>query len=244
MLKINRFIVLGSSILILLGLSLTEASAVELPACVNKKTGAWRIVASTKKCSVKTENAVLLNSFGQAGVPSAVGPQGPQGLRGEKGDQGPVGPKGDPGGPQGIQGIPGAKGDQGPPGPKGEPGKDFTIRTATPCNLSDVSGKWSSAMTYSNGMISGGVYSINSSGLLTSGTEIFINCNSNCTATVSSGNVQFTSSGGCGMVANVWYTNGAYAYAVLTMSPDKNIAAGVFSNSAGSSGAITFIRFP
>jgi len=96
----NKIITLFASSLVLVGFGLENASALELPACVNKKTGAWRIVAAVKKCNAKTENAVLLNSTGQAGVAGiagAVGPQGPQGVKGDKGDKGDtgaVGPKG------------------------------------------------------------------------------------------------------------------------------------------------------
>jgi len=103
----NKVITLFASSLVLAGLGLENASAIELPACVNKKTGAWRIVAAVKKCSAKTENLVLLNSTGQAGaagLAGAAGAQGPQGIKGDKGDKG-------------DQGLPGAKGDTGPAGP-------------------------------------------------------------------------------------------------------------------------------
>lgn len=65
---------------------LQDANATELPACINKKTGVWRIVANSKKCTAKKEDVVLINTSGKLGV---------QGL---KGDQGTRGPKGDAGG--------------------------------------------------------------------------------------------------------------------------------------------------
>lgn len=77
--------------------------------CVEKKTGAVRIIS--KSCS-RSERAVYVNqesAQGAAGTPGASGPKGDpgaagaQGLTGPKGDTGPAGPAG----PQGPAGLPG-----------------------------------------------------------------------------------------------------------------------------------------
>ena len=79
-------------------------------ACVNKRTGAVRIVSQPGKCK-RAEDPL---SWNQTGPP---GEQGPVGLPGPKGEQGSVGPAG-PQGEQGPAGPPGPQGPQGPPGSK------------------------------------------------------------------------------------------------------------------------------
>jgi hypothetical protein len=58
-----------------------------LHGCVNKKTGALRVVLPGAACK-STENALSWNQVGEAG------PQGPAGARGETGPQGEPGPAG------------------------------------------------------------------------------------------------------------------------------------------------------
>jgi hypothetical protein len=89
-------------------------------ACVNKQTGAVRIVATAANCKV-TETAVTWNQ---------TGPQGPQGPQGVAGPQGPKGAQGAQG-PQGTQGPQGPAGPQGPQGPAGT--------GAVPANLTKLS---------------------------------------------------------------------------------------------------------
>ena len=79
-------------------------------ACVNKKTGALRIVSEPSKCR-RVEAPLSWNQSGPQGETGPAGPSGPQGV------QGPAGPKGEPGeagalgpaGPQGPPGTPSAK---------------------------------------------------------------------------------------------------------------------------------------
>lgn len=80
-------------------------------ACVNKKTGALRIVSEPGKCR-SAEAPLSWNQTGPQGVQGPAGPPGPQG------EQGPVGPQG----PQGEQGPAGPQGPQGPQGSAGSPG--------------------------------------------------------------------------------------------------------------------------
>jgi hypothetical protein len=108
-------VVLALSVGVLAGsftAALAESSSSQIRMCVNKKTGAVRII--NKKCH-KSERAVYVN---QQGI------QGPAGTPGRTGDVGPAGPKGD----TGEQGLPGSKGDTGltgspgSAGPKGDTG--------------------------------------------------------------------------------------------------------------------------
>jgi len=67
-------------------------------ACVNKKTGAVRIVSEPGKCK-RTEDSL---SWNQTGPPGEQGPAGPPGPQGEKGPAGPPGPR-DPQEPPGSK---------------------------------------------------------------------------------------------------------------------------------------------
>ncbi len=96
-------------------------------ACVNKQTGALRIVPAGTTCKV-TESAVTWNT---------TGPQGPVGPAGPQGPAGPAGPKG-PAGPQGQQG---AQGQQGPQGPQGPPGTIPQNLTNLASGLSTTNGQ-------------------------------------------------------------------------------------------------------
>jgi hypothetical protein len=87
-----------------------------ITACVNKRTGALRVVR--KRCK-KSERKVFWNVGGQAGLPGTAGSQGPAGL---------------PGSP-GAAGTAGATGGIGATGPTG-PGP------ATPENLTLLSENW------------------------------------------------------------------------------------------------------
>ena len=80
-------------------------------ACVNKKTGALRIVSEPSKC--RRVEAPL--SWNQSGPQGETGPAGPPGPQGVQGPQGTPGPKGEPG----EAGPPGPAGPQGPPGTPG-----------------------------------------------------------------------------------------------------------------------------
>lgn len=105
--KLSKILLTAS----LISLLPNYASAQDISACVNLKTGLARFALATK-CNKKTEKAIVFNSDGN------TGPQGPQGLKGDTGPQGPkgdLGAKGDSGntGPQGPKGDTGAKGDPG-----------------------------------------------------------------------------------------------------------------------------------
>jgi hypothetical protein len=79
--------------------------------CANKKTGAMRLISTSKKCKT-TENKFTWNWRG------TTGPQGPQGAQGPVGQQGPQGEQG-PAGEQGPQGERGEEGEEGPAGAMG-----------------------------------------------------------------------------------------------------------------------------
>ncbi len=70
-------------------------------ACVNKKTGAVRIVSQPGKCK-RAEDPL---SWNQTGPPGEQGPAGPLGAKGEQGPAGPPGPQGEqgPAGPAGSK---------------------------------------------------------------------------------------------------------------------------------------------
>lgn len=89
-------------------------------ACVHKKSGLVRVVASAARCR-RNERTVSWNARGLQGAPGPAGPQGPAGAAGPEGPAGPQGQQGAPGFP-GAPGAPGAAGPQGPAGPQGEPG--------------------------------------------------------------------------------------------------------------------------
>jgi len=79
----------------------SHADAVKTDACVNKTTGAVRLLLSGS-CTA-SENPIALNIAGNQGPVGPKGPTGPKGDQGQKGQQGAVGAKG-PTGPKGSQG--------------------------------------------------------------------------------------------------------------------------------------------
>jgi hypothetical protein len=94
-----------AALLVSLGALNANAANVTYYACVNKSTGAVRIVSKTTVCK-STENKIMWNELGPAG------PAGPKGATGATGPQGPTGATG----PQGPTGATGAQGPQGPAG--------------------------------------------------------------------------------------------------------------------------------
>ena len=68
-------------------------------ACVNKKTGAVRVVAKGKKCRKRTETALAWSQRGPTGPTGPAGAQGGEGLKGDRGDPGEPGEPGTPGTP-------------------------------------------------------------------------------------------------------------------------------------------------
>jgi hypothetical protein len=78
-------------------------------ACVNKSTGALRIVNSINSCK-RAEKPLSWNQTGPQGIKSAQGPAGAQGTQGLQGIQGPEGATGGPVGAQGQQGLSGPAG--------------------------------------------------------------------------------------------------------------------------------------
>lgn len=119
--RLNPARVFRIGLILLLGVGLESAQALELQVCINKKSGAWRPVARASKCNAKKENVISLNTEGPQGPAGPQGTPGPQGIA----IPGTVGPQGETG-PQGLQGIQGPAGPQGatgplgPQGPKGE----------------------------------------------------------------------------------------------------------------------------
>lgn len=110
----------------------------EIRLCVNKKTGAVRILS--KSCS-KSDSTLMINAKGPTGPTGPAGSKGDTGAQGAAGARGEKGEKGDRGlqglqGPQGSQGSTGARGpaganglqgDEGPvgiTGPQGDPGPE------------------------------------------------------------------------------------------------------------------------
>jgi hypothetical protein len=88
--------------------------------CVNKKTGALRIVA---KCT-SAERSIQWGKIGPQGEP------GENGLPGEAGPAGAIGPAGAQGLP-GLNGLNGFSGSNGPAGANGTNGRQLVVRDAT-----------------------------------------------------------------------------------------------------------------
>jgi hypothetical protein len=89
-----------------------------IKACVNKRTGALRVVRNGKRCK-KSERTISWNASGQAGPQGAAGNAGAAGLQG-------------PAGTPGVGGASGAVGATGPAGPG----------PATPENVTLLSENW------------------------------------------------------------------------------------------------------
>lgn len=141
---------------------LSSAIAADTPqirACANRQTGALRLLASGK-CR-QGERLVVWSQAGPEGPQGEAGPSGPAGPSGAVGPSGPAGPTG-PSGPPGA----GGSGPQGPAGPQG-PGP-----IVTDGNGNRVTGVVSAGSTGVSVLISGGIWSFESSdGALSSDTS-------------------------------------------------------------------------
>jgi len=93
--------------------------------CVNKKTGALRIVA---KCT-SAERSIQWGKIGPAGAVGEIGLPGEPGPAGAMGPAGAVGPAGAQGLP-GVNGINGFSGSNGAPGANGANGRQLVVRDA------------------------------------------------------------------------------------------------------------------
>jgi hypothetical protein len=132
--KLNALMKLAVAVALFWPVQNVHAADGVINACVNRITGAMRIIthAPASRCRVGEYPLSwnLIGPQGPAGVQGATGLQGPIGLTGAQGEQGTPGPRGDIGpqgasgatGSQGVQGEPGLKGDKGDPGSKGEKG--------------------------------------------------------------------------------------------------------------------------
>lgn len=107
----------------------SATSATTIVTCVNKKTGAMRLLLRGS-CNTKIELIVHWSHAGPEGELGEVGPSGPsgpqgstgvQGVMGERGPSGPAGPMG-PMGPTGSAGTAGAAGSTGTTGSTGATG--------------------------------------------------------------------------------------------------------------------------
>jgi hypothetical protein len=124
-------------------------------ACVKKKSGLVRVVASLNACR-RGEAPLSWNVQGPAGSRGPTGATGPAGTRGPTGPAGTAGPKGDRGahgatGPAGAPGPAGQRGPTGPQGPAGPPLASLESLNGLTCHLAGVAG--SSTLTY----VAGGV---------------------------------------------------------------------------------------
>ena len=116
-------------------------------ACVKKKSGKVRIVASLNACR-RGESPLSWNVQGPAG---SRGPTGPAGSAGATGPAGAAGPKGDAGargatGPAGAPGPAGREGPTGPQGPAGPPLESLESLNGIACHLAGVAG--TATLTY------------------------------------------------------------------------------------------------
>lgn len=117
----------------------TPASAQDVSACVNKRSGFIRVVPNVDRCK-SWENSITVGKTGDisppgpAGPPGPPGPEGPAGIAGPTGQAGATGPTGPTGiaGPTGPAGPEGLAGPAGPPGPTGPPGRESHAGDAPP----------------------------------------------------------------------------------------------------------------
>lgn len=117
--RLQSIAVVAASAIAAMLVESSDARGDTIQACVNKSTGAARILipglpAGAASCSA-SEKALQWNVSGSTGPAGATGATGPAGL------QGPAGPPGAPG-PQGANGAPGATGATGAAGPQGVTG--------------------------------------------------------------------------------------------------------------------------
>jgi type VI protein secretion system component Hcp len=99
--------------------AVTPTSTTTITACSNTKTGAVRIVATSRACS-KSEKRLTWNVKGATGANGLTGLTGPAGAPGADGKDGLPGTDGKDGAP----GLPGADGRDGLPGVDGKDGAD------------------------------------------------------------------------------------------------------------------------
>jgi hypothetical protein len=128
-------------------------STAVINACVKKKSGLVRVVASLNACR-KRETPLSWNVQGPTGARGPTGAIGPAGPAGPTGPAGAPGPKGDTGprGATGPAGAPGPAGQRGPTGPQGPPGQPLASLESLnglACQLAGVAG--SSTLTYDAG---------------------------------------------------------------------------------------------
>jgi Lamin Tail Domain/Collagen triple helix repeat (20 copies) len=128
-------------------------SGAVINACVKKKSGLVRIVASAGACR-RGESRLSWNVRGRPGARGPTGVAGPAGRAGPAGPPGAAGPKGDPGargatGPVGAAGPAGPRGATGPRGPQGPPGpalSSLESLNGIACQLAGVAG--TASLTY------------------------------------------------------------------------------------------------
>lgn len=115
-------IVSGVICVLLFVMSIQNAVADVIHACVHPSNGKVRIVSGPDACQ-GPEGYMTWNEEGPQGESGPAGPQGDQGDPGPAGPQGEQGPQG-VAGPIGPIGPQGSQGDQGPQGPAGADGAD------------------------------------------------------------------------------------------------------------------------
>jgi len=128
-------------------------SSAVINACVKKKSGLVRVVASANACK-RGELPLSWNVKGPAGARGPTGAAGAAGPTGPAGPPGAAGPKGDRGdtGPAGAPGPAGLRGPTGPQGPAGPPLSSLESLNGIACHLSGVAG--TSTLSYdSNGVV-------------------------------------------------------------------------------------------
>jgi hypothetical protein len=130
--------------------SARRPSSAVINACVKKKSGKVRVVASLNACR-RGEMPLSWNvqgpagSRGPTGAPGVAGPTGPAGAAGPKGDAGARGATG----PAGAPGPAGRQGSTGPQGPPGPPLASLESLNGIACHLAGVAG--TATLTYDSG---------------------------------------------------------------------------------------------
>jgi hypothetical protein len=116
-------------------------------ACVKKKSGKVRVVASLNACR-RGESPLSWNVQGPVGSRGPTGAAGPAGVTGPAGAAGAKGDAGDRGatGPAGAPGPAGRQGPTGPQGPAGPPLASLESLNGIACHLAGVAG--TATLTY------------------------------------------------------------------------------------------------
>jgi Lamin Tail Domain/Collagen triple helix repeat (20 copies) len=130
--------------------SARRPSSAVINACVKKKSGLVRVVASLNACR-RGESPLSWNVQGPVGARGPTGAPGPAGSPGPTGQAGAPGPKGDTGargatGPAGAPGPAGQRGPTGPQGPAGPPLASLETLNGIACHLASVAG--TATLTY------------------------------------------------------------------------------------------------